>query len=204
MEDKEGTLEKLSSFFESSLEHSLSFLCECLIAACSRAGDVNMAFKLYGELTQAGLKADCQVHNVLLSTCAEAMKCRNLERREQLVLLERAFSLFEDMEASNLQPDTSNWNTLICCAARAGQLLRAFEVGGRLPCWLMPLQVPQKLNISIISRCLCRACARCQSLVGILYYLFLMLRCWPLKGHCLCFEGQRLPIAQPTTKLVEN
>ena len=101
---------------------------ECFTAACSRAGDVNMAFKLYGELTKAGLQADCQVHNVLLSTCAEAMKSGNLERREQLVLLERAFHLFEDMEATNLQPDTSNWNALICCAARSGQLMRAFEV----------------------------------------------------------------------------
>jgi len=103
-----------------------------LIKACSRAGDVNMAFKLYGELTKAGLQADCQVHNVLLSTCAEAMKIGNLERREQLVLLERAFHLFEDMEATNLQPDTSNWNALICCAARSGQLMRAFEMIERM------------------------------------------------------------------------
>eukprot|EP00803_Ostreobium_quekettii_P011523 evm.model.scf_535.6 EVM.evm.TU.scf_535.6 scf_535:44271-50781(-) len=99
-----------------------------LIKACSVAGDVNTAFDLYAELKSAGIRPDCQVHSVLTSTCAQAMKNPQLERREQLVLLERAVHLLEDMKNSNLKPDTANWNTLMGCAAQAGQLPRAFEM----------------------------------------------------------------------------
>ena len=104
------------------------FICSIFYTACSGVGDVETAFKLFQELQESGQTADRQVYGALISTLGQAMKVGNTERRAQLVLLERACHLLEDMKESNILPDTANWNTLLTCAARSGQLQHAFEV----------------------------------------------------------------------------
>lgn len=49
-------------------------------------------------------------------------------RRQQLVLLERAFGLVQDARAARIPTDAAVWNALVTAAGRAGQLQRAFEV----------------------------------------------------------------------------
>lgn len=54
-----------------------------------------------------------------------------MRRRQQLVLLERAFALVEDAKAARAPTDAAVWNALVTAAGRAGQLQRAFNVRRR-------------------------------------------------------------------------
>lgn len=76
-------------------------------------------------------KPDAFVYCMLIATCAEAMK-RDLEvaleRKEQYVLLERAFQYVAEAEAAHLTLEVPVWNALLLCAGRCGELNRAFEV----------------------------------------------------------------------------
>ncbi len=65
-----------------------------------------------------------------MAACASAIgKGDGSERRrEQLVLLERAVALVDEMRASSLRPDAPVWNALLMACGRACQLQRAFKV----------------------------------------------------------------------------
>jgi pentatricopeptide repeat protein len=54
--------------------------------------------------------------------------CMQGVRRQQLVLVDRAFSLLSILEKYNLKPDRPIWNSLIQCAGLSGQLTRAFRL----------------------------------------------------------------------------
>lgn len=100
-----------------------------LIKACAAAGDAEQAFQLYSEMKSAGVKTEKQVYATLISACSEQIAATPLsDRRTQLVLLERAFSLVEGMQASRINPDAPVWNALVTAAGRAGQLQRSFDV----------------------------------------------------------------------------
>lgn len=97
--------------------------------ACARAREVDQAFRLYGEMKAADQKPDQKVYGALCQACASTLQgARDKNRRLQLVLMERAFSVMEDMVQDGFQPDPVLWNTLITCTSRASQLQRCFEV----------------------------------------------------------------------------
>jgi hypothetical protein len=48
-------------------------------------------------------------------------------RREQLVLVDRAFALLAAAERAGVRPDAPLWNALAQCAVGAGQLERAYQ-----------------------------------------------------------------------------
>ncbi len=100
-----------------------------IIKVCAAAGDAEYAFKLYSEMKAAGVKAEKQVYTTLISACSEQIgKTPQSDRRTQLVLLERAFSLVQNMQTARMPADAAVWNALVTASGRAGQLQRAFDV----------------------------------------------------------------------------
>lgn len=80
-------------------------------------------------MTDAGVRADQKLYGALCQACAASLRTSDPEnRRSQLVTMERAFSLLQDMEDAHIVPDAILWNILILCTAGAGQLQRSFEV----------------------------------------------------------------------------
>lgn len=100
-----------------------------IIKVCAAAGDAEHAFKLYSEMKAAGVRTEKQVYATLISACSEQISITSQsDRRTQLVLLERAFSLVENMQSARMPTDAAVWNALVTASGRAGQLQRAFDV----------------------------------------------------------------------------
>ncbi|KAI3428088.1 hypothetical protein D9Q98_006471 [Chlorella vulgaris] len=100
-----------------------------LISACASAGDAEKAFLLYGQMKADGVAIDKMVYSSVVHACAaEIQRLPQSERRQQLVLLERAFQLVEDMKGAKIPTDAAVWNALVTAAGRAAQLQRAFNV----------------------------------------------------------------------------
>ncbi|GLI62167.1 hypothetical protein VaNZ11_004747 [Volvox africanus] len=108
-----------------------SHMLTSLIKVCKAVGNVDKAYRVYLDMRAAGLRVDSHVYGALIATCAEAMK-RDLtvmhERKDQYVLLERAFQYVADAEAAGVALQAPVWNSLMVCAGRSGELNRAFEV----------------------------------------------------------------------------
>lgn len=106
-----------------------SILYTTLISACAAAGDAEQAFQLYGQMKAEGVTADKMVYSAVVKACAEQIdRLPASERRKQLVLLERAFALIDDLKCARIPTDAAVWNALVTAAGRAGQLQRAFNV----------------------------------------------------------------------------
>ncbi|KAK9866117.1 hypothetical protein WJX84_009157 [Apatococcus fuscideae] len=104
-----------------------------LITACAAAADAGQAFQLYEEMKAAGVETERQVYGALIHACSQEIQhMRPVNRRLQLVLLERAASIFDDMEKAHIMPDSVIWNAFIAAAGRAGQLQRAFDALTRM------------------------------------------------------------------------
>eukprot|EP00210_Caulerpa_lentillifera_P001772 g1702.t1 len=100
-----------------------------MISVYGVIGRVNDAFGVYSELKASGLVPDVTVLGALANACAIKLKTpREGERRQDLVLLERAVDLLQDLHDYKIGPDTTMWNILVSCAGRAGQLHRAFNL----------------------------------------------------------------------------
>jgi pentatricopeptide repeat protein len=101
-----------------------------LIKVCARAADAEVAFDIYKDMLASGVKVEKHVYATMLKACAAQIVVLNHEadRRNQLVLLERAFELVASMEDMHVRPDVAVWNALISVAARAEKLQRAFDV----------------------------------------------------------------------------
>lgn len=62
-------------------------------------GDTDMAFRLYEDMQADKVATDPRVYTALISTCSKKIQMSDSDsRREQLVLLERAFGVFHDMQ----------------------------------------------------------------------------------------------------------
>lgn len=103
-------------------------------AVCKSVGNVDRAYRIFQDvklLPGNSGKPDAYVYCMLIATCAEAMK-RDLEvaleRKEQFVLLERAFQYVAEAEAAHVPLEVPVWNALLLCAGRCAELNRAFEV----------------------------------------------------------------------------
>lgn len=100
-----------------------------VITACAEAGDADAATLEYQRMRAEGCKVDRHVYSALISAFNEAVRQRRgtAERRADLVLLERAFNLVDDMREADLEPDVVVYNTLVSLAGQAGQLQRAMD-----------------------------------------------------------------------------
>lgn len=109
-----------------------------LIAVSARALNLGAAFKYYTEARQvaadaaavgaaedggggakgagAGVRLDGWVYGALVAACAAGIKAAGSDRKEQLVLLTRAFGVLEDAEASHVHLEAPVWNALLMCA----------------------------------------------------------------------------------------
>jgi pentatricopeptide repeat protein len=101
-----------------------------LIKVCAAASNADRAFEIFKEMTSAGIKVEKHVFATMLNACAAQIVTLNHEadRRNQLVLLERAFELVDSMSDLNVRPDAAVWNALITVAGKAEKLQRAFDV----------------------------------------------------------------------------
>lgn len=101
-----------------------------LIKVCAAAANADRAFDIFKEMTASGVKIEKHVFATMLNACAAQILTLNHEadRRNQLVLLERAFELVESMDDLHVRPDAAVWNALISVAGRAEKLQRAFDV----------------------------------------------------------------------------
>ena len=101
-----------------------------LIKVCAAAGEAERAFTVADEMKAAGLNWDKQVYATLVSACTAAISrlTSQSDRRKQLVLLERACDIVDEMVRSPVPTDAAAWNALVTAAGRAGQLQRAFAV----------------------------------------------------------------------------
>lgn len=79
-----------------------------LFAACAKASDADAASLVYQRMQSEGCKMDSYVFSALISAFNAAVRQRQgtSERRADLVLLERAFNLVDDMRvfAPSLRP----------------------------------------------------------------------------------------------------
>jgi pentatricopeptide repeat protein len=102
-----------------------------LRTVCKSIGSAERAFKYFADMKADNMKLDGQVYGALVAACAEAMQ-REVsvvhERKDQYVLLERAFGLVDEAEATGMQPGVPTYNALLVCTGRSGQLGRAFQV----------------------------------------------------------------------------
>jgi len=104
-----------------------------LIACATRALNLGAAFRYYAEARQeaadqtaAGLGAaadaarlDGWVYGALVAACAAGIKAAANDRKEQLVLLERAFGVVDDAAACNVHLEAPVWNALLMCAGES-------------------------------------------------------------------------------------
>lgn len=102
-----------------------------LINVCARAGSADTAFKYFQDCLVSGVRLDGHVYGSLLAALAGAM-LRNpqvmSDRKEQLVLLERAVMVMDNAMKAGVFLDAPVWNALLCCAGRCCQLQRAFQI----------------------------------------------------------------------------
>lgn len=68
-------------------------------AACAEAGDATTAMAEYEKMRAEGCKLDRHVFSALIAALGGAVCGPDADRRMQLVLLERAFQLLDDMKA---------------------------------------------------------------------------------------------------------
>lgn len=102
-----------------------------LISVCSSVGNVDRALRLFQDLKLAKQRPDSQAYGALFAAFANAIERDirvNSDKREQLVLLERAFHMVDDASNSHLLLEVPVWNSLITLAGRSNQLDRAFQV----------------------------------------------------------------------------
>ncbi|GAX74542.1 hypothetical protein CEUSTIGMA_g1991.t1 [Chlamydomonas eustigma] len=103
-----------------------------MINVCRSVGSAERAFKVYQEIkADPSMKLDAKAYGSLIAATAEAMQ-REIsvvhERKDQYVLLERAFQVLEEAEALGIKLQVPAFNSLLVCAGRCGQLARAFQV----------------------------------------------------------------------------
>jgi len=101
-----------------------------VITACAEAADSDSASAVYQQMLQERCRPDRRAMSALVSAYAASVRRQGpsaTDRRTQLVLLERAFQLRDDLVEMNMTPDAVMWNTLITLAGRAGQLQRALD-----------------------------------------------------------------------------
>jgi Pentacotripeptide-repeat region of PRORP len=67
-------------------------------AACAEAGDATTAMAEYEKMRAEGCKLDRHVFAALIAALGSAVCGPDADRRMQLVLLERAFQLLDDMK----------------------------------------------------------------------------------------------------------
>lgn len=67
-------------------------------AACAEAGDSTAAMAEYDKMRGEGCKLDSHVFSALIAALGGAVSGPGVDRRMQLVLLERAFHLLDDMK----------------------------------------------------------------------------------------------------------
>lgn len=71
---------------------------------------------------------DSHVYGALIAACAQGIKANSSDRKDQLVILDRAFQVLQDAMDSGVHLETPVWNALLMCAGRCRQLQRCFEV----------------------------------------------------------------------------
>jgi hypothetical protein len=100
---------------------------------CAAAGDVPEAFAAFQRAQAAAAAAagplDSHVYGALIAACAAGIRARSSERKDQLVLLDRAFGVLQDAMAAGAQLDTPAWNALLMCTGAANPC-----VCSALPC----------------------------------------------------------------------
>lgn len=62
-----------------------------------------------------GARLDGWVYGALIAACAAGIKAAANDRKEQLVLLERAFGVLDDAAAAKVHLDAPAWNALLMC-----------------------------------------------------------------------------------------
>jgi hypothetical protein len=73
-----------------------------------------------------------QLYGALIAACAQGIKARSSDRKEQLVVLERAFQVLQDALDAGVHLETPAWNALLMCAGmwqlRGAQLRSCLQV----------------------------------------------------------------------------
>ncbi len=84
---------------------------------------------IFHLFTPTPTQIDSHTCSALISCCTRAIE-RNTsaDRRHQIVLMERAFAVLDDMYRMHITPDTAVWNALIKAAGCTGMLDRAMQV----------------------------------------------------------------------------
>lgn len=111
---------------------------------CAAAGDVNQAFTVFqkakavqqqlqqeaaaaaGKPKSTDHQLDSHVYGALIAACAQGIKMRSSDRKDQLVILDRAFQVLQEAIDSGVHLETPVWNALLMCAG----MLRAADGNG--------------------------------------------------------------------------
>lgn len=108
--------------------------CPVPSAVCAATGDHSQAFAVFNkakaaqqqlqqEAAAAGKAAEQQldghIYGALIAACAQGIKARSSDRKDQLVILDRAFQVLQDAMDSGIHLETPVWNGLLMCAGQS-------------------------------------------------------------------------------------
>lgn len=103
-----------------------TFLYTNLITACAMEGDADTGFRLYEDMLSDQVPTDPRVYTALISVCSGKIRMSESDssRRDQLVMLERAFGVFHDMQVRRLLFFIQNKirNYAVLCMIKEGSL----------------------------------------------------------------------------------
>jgi hypothetical protein len=101
---------------------------------CAAAGDVAQAFAVFSkakaaqqQLAAAAAAAgnpadapsfDSYFYGALIAACAQGIKARSSDRKDQLVILDRAFQVLQEAMDAGVHLETPVWNALLMCAGK--------------------------------------------------------------------------------------
>ena len=132
-------------------------------------GNAEEAQRLYADALAAGPQtARYQpLYHAALAACCTAIRSPGTARHAQLVLLERASVMVQDLQAAGLRPTADTHHLHMACAAYAQQLPRAWDIFMEhlVSCFCLALQPPSAcLMAPPVMLTLCQAGSAAQSI----------------------------------------
>ena len=79
-------------------------------------------------MIEKGVKPNAHLYSAMINACARRIEIESLPRRTRLVLLERAFNLYQEMLESTMHIDAPVYNALLTACGAAKQLKRAMSL----------------------------------------------------------------------------
>jgi pentatricopeptide repeat domain-containing protein 1 len=112
----EGALQTFEHLQQSSLVHRNVYHYTTVLKACSRAGQMDAAMKVFRQMKANQVKPNVYTYTTLINGCAMTKK------------IDVALRLFAEMRLAEVPPNVRTMTALITACSRCGQWEKAFQV----------------------------------------------------------------------------